>query len=84
MHQGPTLRIDKDLGTARIEGMFATVNKSGKLVRDAVEWVVESVSGQDLPDALYADSFGMTLKYWPNRDEMPDLVSEFAYPAPRT
>lgn len=84
MHQGPTLRIDKDLGTARIEGMFATVNKSGKLVRDAVEWVVESVSGQDVPDALYADSFGMTLKYWPNRDEMPDLVSEFAYPAPRT
>ncbi|MHC9243708.1 toxin VasX [Pseudomonas aeruginosa] len=84
MHQGPTLRIDKELGTARIEGMFATVNKSGKFVRDAVEWVVESVSGQDVPDALYADSFGMTLKYWPNRDEMPDLVSEFAYPAPRT
>ncbi|HBN9879246.1 TPA: hypothetical protein L3958_005217 [Pseudomonas aeruginosa] len=80
IHQGPTLRIDKELGTARIEGLFATVNKSGKFVRDAVEWVVEAVSGEDVPDALYADSFGMSLKYWPNRDEMPDLVSEFTYP----
>ncbi|MBA9907926.1 hypothetical protein DEE80_25655, partial [Burkholderia contaminans] len=35
-------------------------------------------------DALYADSFGMTLKYWPNRKEMPNLVSEFAYPVPKT
>ena len=83
-HQGPTMHIDKELGTARIEGMFATANESSKGVRGAVEWMVEWVSGQEVPDALYADSFGMTLRYWPNRVEMPDLVSEFAYPAPRT
>ena len=47
-------------------------------------WLVERISGREVPDALYAESLGMTLKYWPNRKELPTLVSEFSYPAPRT
>ena len=34
----------------------------------------KAISGTEVSDALYADSFGMTLKYGPNRKAMPDLV----------
>ncbi|WP_454727396.1 MULTISPECIES: toxin VasX [Cupriavidus] len=83
MRQAPTLLVDKVQGTAHIEGLFATANGSGGAIRDAVEWVVEAVSGKEVPDALYADSFGMVLKYWPDGKQLPDLVTEFTYPTPR-
>lgn len=84
LHPYPKLLVDKTLGTARIEGQFATTTESGGALRDTIVWLVERISGREVPDALYAESLGMTLKYWPNRKELPTLVSEFSYPAPRT
>ena len=36
----------------------------------------------EIPEKWHVDSFGMTLKYWPNREQMPDLMSEFVYTVP--
>ncbi|WJV25580.1 MULTISPECIES: hypothetical protein [Pseudomonas] len=39
------------------------------------------ITSAKIPEQWNVDSFGMILKCWPNRDEIPNLMSEFTYQA---
>ena len=49
-------------------------------VYDGVKSVMERFISSEIEENWHVDRFGMTLRYWPNKDEMPELVTEFSYP----
>ncbi|MEG9860094.1 hypothetical protein [Stenotrophomonas sepilia] len=76
----PEMKVDNELGTARIQGRFTTADPDGMAVYNRVKSAVEWLSSSEIEEKWHVDRFGMTLRYWPNKKEMPNLVSEFTYP----
>ncbi len=78
----PELKLDKELGTAHFRGSLGTADSGGKALHDAIGSMIGAIMRTEIPEKWHVDSFGMTLKYWPNREQMPDLMSEFVYAVP--
>lgn len=67
--EGPKLRHDPATGALRVEGYFATM-QDPTIMNRAFDYL-----GMHEDTNLYADSFEMTVTYWPDRDGLPTLKS---------
>lgn len=68
MREGPTLKHDPKAGTLRIEGFFSTM-QDPTLVNKAFDRF-----GWHKDTNVYADSFVMDVRYWPDQVNLPDLA----------
>lgn len=70
LRQGPTLQHDTKAATLRLNGLFATL-QDPTLVNKAFD-----AFGWHKDTNVYADSFEMKVKYWPDRVNLPNLCSD--------
>jgi hypothetical protein len=70
LRQGPTLQHDAKAATLRLIGLFATL-QDPTLVNKAFD-----TFGWHKDTNVYADKFEMTVKYWPDRVNLPNLCSD--------
>jgi hypothetical protein len=76
MREEPVIQIDKDSGVMELKGRFSTLQEE-PLVEKALEWVFNTDTN---PDAQYADAMELRGSYWPDKINLPGLVTTFEYP----
>ncbi|WP_344760331.1 toxin VasX, partial [Luteimonas lutimaris] len=73
------IKVDPITGAMNLSGTFA-------LLRDEpwAESLIEWITGEEInPDEMYVDDLEMEGAYWPDKTNMPDVVSTFRYPERR-